>query len=182
MTIETINIADQEVRIDAEYLKFTFCGGIEIQEVQKLLRLKNLRQLNLSSSRLLDKHLEYIGKINSVELLDLDSTEITNQGLSFLQSLKKLKQLRLKDNPQLTDMCIEYLSNLESLELLHIESTSITINGLRRLLHQVKLKSIILGSEPGNMIEDLLLLSSMNPNLEITLKGVGIIFNGKLNQ
>lgn len=90
--------------------------------------------MNISASDLIDKHLEAIEKIDSLGLLDLDATKITGQRLFYLEPLKNLKQLRLKDNPQLTDMCIEYLLNIQSLELIHIGNTSITTVGARVLL------------------------------------------------
>ena len=183
MTQEIVDIVGHEVRIDADYLRLRFFGEIEISEIQKILRLKNLKHLKLSSSDLIDKHLEAIGKIDSLELLDLDATDITNQGLFYLEPLKNLKQLRLKDNPQLTDICIEYLLNIQSLELIHIGNTSITIVGLRKLLSKVELESIILEKpEFGNLIDELLIITSGHPKLEIILKGIGIISNGKLNE
>lgn len=178
---ETINIVDQEVRVDTDYLSLSFFDKIKISEIKKLLHLENLKHLNLSSSDLMDEHLEIVGKIESVELLDLDSTEITNQGLQFLEPMKQLKQLRLKDNPQLADKCIGYLSNIASLELIHIGNTSITIDGVRELLSKVELKSLIIDFEFDKLMDELLIITRLHPQLEITLKGTGIISNGKLN-
>jgi hypothetical protein len=180
MTQELINIIDHEVCTNADYLSLSFFGEIEISEIQKLLQLKNLKHLNLSSCDLIDKHLETIGKIASLELLDLDATEITDQGLFFLQHLKNLKQLRLKDNPQLTDTCVEYLSNIHSLELVHFGNTSVSTGGVRKLLSKVELHCILLeNSDLRDVIDELLIITSEHPKLEITLKGLGILSNGK---
>jgi hypothetical protein len=177
-----MKIINKEVNIDADYLNLSFFGEIDNLELKKLIQLKKLRHLNVSSSDLFDEHLDVIIQIENLELLDLDSTEITDKGLQQLSQLKKLKELRLKDNPQLTDNCIEFLSNIKHLEFLHIGNTSITTSGLRTLLDNKKMKSIILDFEFENEIDELKRLTQKCPNLEITLKGTGIISNGMLNE
>ncbi len=176
-----MQIIDKEVNVNTDYLSLSFFGEIETIELEKLSLLKNLIHLNLSSSDLLDKHLKIIGHLESIERLDLDLTEITDNGIQNLKSLKQLRELRLKDNPQLTDKCIEFLSDIEQLELIHIENTSITMSGLTKLLNQKKLKSVILDFELDNEINELLRVSEKYSKLEITLKGKGVILNGKLN-
>jgi hypothetical protein len=143
MNLETIEIINKKVEPGADYLALSFYGEIDISEIQKLLQLKHLRHLNLCSSDLTDEHLEIIGRVDSIELLDLDLTKITDNGIRFLETLKKLKELRLKDNPQLTDMCIEHLVKITSLEFVHFGNTSISSEGLKRLLSKVNLKSVI---------------------------------------
>ncbi len=177
-----MEILNKEVNIDADYLNLVFLGEIDSLELKKLTQLKNLRHLNISSSDLFDEHLLVIGQIETLELLDLDSTEISNKGLQQLSHLKKLRELRLKDNPQLTDSCIEFLSNIEHLESLHIGNTSISTIGLRTLLDKKKMKSIILDFEFENRVAELKKLTQKYPNLEITIKGTGIISNGILNE
>ena len=177
-----MQIANKEVNIDTDYLNLSFFGEIDIIELKKLALLKKLKHLNLASSDLLDKHLEFIGQVETLELLDLDLTEITDNGLRNLQSLKQLRELRLKDNPQLTNNCIQFLSNIEQLELIHIENTAITIEGLIKLLNHKELKSIISDFESKNEIEELIRITEKYPKLEITLKGTGVISNGKLSE
>ena len=92
-----------------------------------------------------------------------------------------MRELRLKDNTQLTDKCIEFISEIEKLELIHIENTSITIKGLIKLLSLKELKSIILDFELDYEVDKLLKVSEQYTKLEITVKGKGVISNGKLN-
>lgn len=179
MPKEIINIINTAYETTTDYLNLSFLGKIENTEIQKLLKLTKLRHLNASNTDLLDKHLETIGQIYSLELLDLDSTEITNNGLKFLENLKQLKELRLKDNPQLTDDSITYISNIELLELIHIENTSITIDGLKTLLNRKKLKEVILDSDES--INELIEITKEHRGLKIILKGTGIISNDNLN-
>ncbi|MFK7747650.1 MAG: hypothetical protein AB8B65_04620 [Kordia sp.] len=181
MKTKTIFIADETVAIDTDYLNPFFLDEIEETEILKIQELTNLQHLNISSTEIEDKHLAIIGEINSIELLDIDATKITDEGIQLLQSLQYLKQLRLKDNPQLTDACIKYLSNIKSLEMIHIGNTSITVSGLKKLPLDTNLNSIILSSNFKNSVEDLCLLSTRYPKLEITLKGTGVITRGKLN-
>ena len=96
MTPEIIRIFGQHVNTDVAYFSFSVWDDIPSKELQKLLQLTHIRHLNVSSCDLEDKHLEMIGKMETLELLDLDATEITNYGLFFLKPLINLKQLRLK--------------------------------------------------------------------------------------
>jgi len=175
-----MEILNKDVKLETTYLSLNFYGEVEINTIQKICQLKHLKHLNLSSSDLLDGHLEIIGGVESLELLDLDLTKITDQGLRFLKPLKKLKELRLKDNRQLTDECIEHLAKIESLELIHFGNTSITIEGLKRLLPEVNLKLVILDSVFKNVLEEVLVLSRRYPELEINLKGTGAIVDGEV--
>lgn len=183
MQLDTIHIIDKEASLDCDYLRLSFFGEIEMVEFEKLSQFKKLKHLNVSSSDLFDEHLEIIiGQMDSLELLDLDSTEITNNGLRNLKSIKQLRELRLKDNPQLTDECVDFLSDIEQLELIHIDNTSITITGLTKLLALKEMKSVILGCDFDSKIEELMRITEDYPKLEITLKGTGIISNGRLNE
>ncbi len=177
-----MQILNREINIDTDYLNLSFYGEIDKNELKKLTQLKRLKHLNVSSSDLYDKHLEIIGQLKTLELLDLDLTEITDSGLKNLIRLTQLRKLRLKDNPQLTNDCIAYLLDIEQLELIHIENTSITIDGLIKLLTQKELKTVILDCEFDNSIDELLSISEKYPKLEIVFKGTGIMSNGKLNK
>jgi len=63
-----------------------------------------------------------------------------------------------------------------------LRNTSITIEGLIKLLNQKGLKSIISDFEYENEIEELIRITEKYPKLEITLKGTGVISNGKLDK
>lgn len=181
MKRDTIRILDNEVRLETNYLSLLFFGKIQMSEWEKLAQLKNLKHLNVASSDLVDAHLEIIGQLKTLELLDLDLTEISDNGLRKLKSLKQLVELRLKDNPQLTDECIEFLLEIEQLQFIHIENTSITIQGLTKLLTHKELKSVIVGIEFNNEIDELVRITEKYPKIEITFKGTGIISNGTLS-
>ena len=176
-----MKIINKEVNINTEYLSLSFFEQIKVTELEKISQLKKLKHLNLSNSYLFDKHLEIIRKVASLELLDLDATEITDSGLQYLKPLNKLKELRLKDNPQLTDACIEHLLDIKDLELIHFGNTAVTTSGVRVLLENKKIKTLILDSEFKDNIYELKSLSEKHPYLEIIVKETGIISNGKLD-
>jgi hypothetical protein len=85
----------QEVALDTDYLRLSFFGSLQEADLYKLLKIHNLKHLNLSCSDLSDMHLKTIGQIKTLQLLDLDSTEITAAGLHHLSALKQVHELRL---------------------------------------------------------------------------------------
>ncbi len=175
-----LNIINEQVSLDVTYFNLSFFGEIRNSELEKLLHLKKLKHLNIAISDVLDKHLKIIGQLGTLEMLDLDSTEITDRGIKHLQELTLLEDLRLKDNPQLTDKCVEFLLHIKQLKSVHLGNTSITITGLKKLICKKELRLIILGSDFKNFKNDLLEISVLNPKVEILVKGIAVISNGKL--
>jgi hypothetical protein len=141
-----------------------------------------MSHLNFNYSDFTDKDLEKLERKSSVTSLDIQGTDLTDDGLAHLVPMTSLSELRLKDNPQLTDGCIPHLSKLSYLSSIHIENTAISVVGLRNLLENVGVDQIILGSEFNESIEKLLALSALYPTTEILFKGRGIIFNGQLEE
>ncbi len=178
----TIIIFDQIVPLETTYLNLVFVDRIDIEELKKIRLLTKLTHMNASSHLLHDEHLEIIGSVNQLEMLDLVMTEITDQGLGKISTLQRLVELRLKDNPQLTDVCIPYLANLKSLKSIHLGNTNMTFVGLKKLLSTLTLETIILDSEFQEFLEPLLVLSRDYPKLEILLKGTGTISKGHLDR
>lgn len=88
-----------------------------------------------------------VSAIKSINMLDLDENEITNEGIYHLTKLENLKELRLKECNLIDNGCLEYLNQIHSLELLHIGGTSITIDHLIKLNGLVKLKTLLVSSD-----------------------------------
>jgi hypothetical protein len=173
-------IKEQKRIANIKYLRLAFIGKQKIDALKSLVQLTNLKHLNAAGCYLVDHDLVTIGQVTSLELLDLDLTDISNNGLQHLSNLTNLSELRLKDNPQLTDDCVNYLLHFDKLKLIYIANTSITINGIKKMLSHLNLKTIILDSNLDNDIEELLLITEKYPKLKITLKGRGEISNGKI--
>jgi len=125
-----------------------------------------------------DEGLELISHCSSIEELNLQETNITNKGISYLPRLKKLKSLRLKESERIDDDCMSFLARIESLEELHIQETGITEKGLS-LLSNSNLKQVVLEIWKDNFSrEGLIAFSEKLPNCEILAKGDFIIQAG----
>lgn len=119
-------------------------GRINEQTFERVLERKNLEHLELEACRINDADLERIGRLTklrtlrlhrnfdidgtglnhlanlqSLEVLDLSASRITDSGFSDLKSLSKLKQLYL-GNSQITGASLETIAQFESLEKLVI--------------------------------------------------------------
>ena len=174
-------IKEEKKILNIKYLRFALIGEQKINGLKSLSQLKNLRHLNAAGCYLIDHDLVAIGQVESLELLDLDLTDITDDGLQHLSTLTNLSELRLKDNGQLTDDCVDYLLHLENLKLIHIANTSITINGLKKMVSHLNLETIIIDSDFNNDIDELLRITEKYPKLTIIFKGRGDISNGKID-
>ena len=88
--------------------------------------------------------------VRSINMLDLDENEITNEGILHLTKLESLKELRLKSCSLIDNGSLGYLSQITSLELLHIGETGITIDQLIKLKTLKNLKTILVSSDADN--------------------------------
>ena len=113
-------------------------------------------------------------------MLDLDLTEISDDRIKHLENLSNLKELRLKDNPQLTDGCVVHLLKIKTLSLIHLGNTSLTIEGVKKIILGMNLHTIILDDIFKNMQEELIKLSLDAQDTEIFIKGHAMICNGQL--
>lgn len=149
-------------------------------ELSYLDRFPNLKSASFSGTNLNDEGLLHLSNCSGIENLNLQETEITNAGMHYLKKLKKLKSLRLKDNPQLTNACISDLAELENLLDLQIHETGITEEGLRKLTVLENLETLIIDIWENNYtFEGLLKIASEIPNCNIVAKGDGIFYNGQ---
>jgi len=105
--------------------------------------LKQLKNLSLAGTQVTDTGFGWlanaadspfvaIGKLTSLESLNLKRTKIHGQGLRYLESLTKLKTLDLGDT-QLDDGDLSGFGKLTQLETLSLENTPITGAGFGQL-------------------------------------------------
>jgi hypothetical protein len=175
-----ITVFNKTVSSDTRYLGL---HGVIIkndEELEKLTKLKKLYHLNLAGSNLDNHFLKIICKLASIELIDLDCTDITDKGLTELNNLINLKQLRLKDNPQITDCGLLKLKKLMNLELIHLGNTSITIVGLKHLVDFNNIQTIILWPPNESFFpeEQLINISKIKPSCEFVFKSYGSLCGG----
>jgi hypothetical protein len=98
-----------------------------------------------------DYDIQYmLEKVKSVYQLDLDETEITNEGLVYLMELDNLTELRLKGCTQITDAAMEVICKFKGVELLHLIGTGITTAGFGDIGKLNKLKRLLISAEPSD--------------------------------
>jgi putative heme-binding domain-containing protein len=110
--------------------------------------LTSLRTLKLHAAvDVTDKGLRHLSALTELRELDLSRTEITGDGLRYLQNLKKLKILRLFGNRLLRDESLAYLKNLSSLEVLDLDACEhVTDSSVVHLKNVTTLRQLNLAS------------------------------------
>ncbi|MCW3074539.1 MAG: hypothetical protein JWP69_1608 [Flaviaesturariibacter sp.] len=102
-----------------------------------------------------DEGLEYIlANVRGIDMLDLDETGISNEGIKALTRLEYLKELRVKGCTHLDNGCIEDLNRLTGLQFLHIKDTGITIDGLLQLNALTNLEELLFSADDPALIKD----------------------------
>ena len=69
---------------------------------------------------------QMVAYVQTINMLDLDGTDVTNAGIAELTKLKDIKELRLKECRFIDNGCIPDLNKLTGLTLLHLGGTSLT--------------------------------------------------------
>jgi len=114
--------------------------------------LKQLSRIDARYSGFTDSSLKRIGQLENIQELNLDSSRITDRGLQYLKPLKKLKSLNLSNLVRtqasrvsrrkrgefspggLTDAGMVHLQQIPTLESLDIRLSQVTNRGLSHLL------------------------------------------------
>ncbi len=84
-----------------------------------------LRKLDVGDTKLGDKAAKTIGTIDSLVTLDLSNTKVSNNGIKSLANLNKLEQLNLS-NTKVSDEAAPILAKLPKLAVLNLSNTRIT--------------------------------------------------------
>ncbi len=122
-------ISDASPLMSVTALEYLNLAGNDIKSVAALRELTGLKELNLSGNPL--GGISAIGKLTSLKTLWLDNTGLTDSELEALYSLKSLRNLSIKDNPELTSSAVDALKK---------QLSSCTVN------HSELKKTITLGS------------------------------------
>ncbi len=128
--------------------------------------LSALREVRFYVTPIQDFGLEHIRHLKSLEALSLQSTQVTDEGLVYLQSLPHLKKLVLPG--QISDQGLAQLKGLVSLEELSLYSPDITDGGLAHLKDLPLLKTLKIFS-PRVTRAGLVQLLKYRPGLEVNL-------------
>ncbi len=103
----------------------------------QLAGLPKLRSVLLADTKVTDASLEAIGKIPTIENLDLRGCAITNAGMPYLSGLTKLKALKFNGKNglcKIDDDGLDALANLPNLKVLAFDSVWVGADGLAKLL------------------------------------------------
>ncbi|MCA9072262.1 MAG: leucine-rich repeat domain-containing protein [Planctomycetaceae bacterium] len=117
----------------AEKLTKLDLSGSQVKSdgLKVLPQFKNIVELNLGDVKgLQDSDLLFVGQLPNLEVLVLQSTPITDNGLSHLTSLKKLKSLNLQ-RTGISDSGFLHLKNLTALEELNVANTGTNGSGFK---------------------------------------------------
>ncbi|KAB2062443.1 hypothetical protein ES319_A10G152300v1 [Gossypium barbadense] len=106
--------------LDLSYIGFA--GSVENQGIEKLSKLRHLQNLSLAGNDLftgsnLTDEIKLLSRMNSLEILDLSRTNMTNNYLSYLGGFSSLRSLTLQGNYLQGTVEIEDFYNLKKLDL-----------------------------------------------------------------
>ena len=96
--------------------------------------LANVNMLNLDLSKITDDGLKEVAKLQELKYLSLNTTGITDAGLKEVAKLQKLNTLNLNGCEQFTDTGLKELGKLKKLEWLYLYSTKVTKAGTDELM------------------------------------------------
>ncbi|TWI78284.1 hypothetical protein IQ13_3966 [Lacibacter cauensis] len=106
--------------------------------------------------------------VRSINMLDLDETEITNDAIEQLTKLSFIKELRLKGCTDINDGAIVHINNIKGLELLHLGGTSISINGLLQLSADHPLQTLLVSvDDTEKELNNLTILAKRFPKCQL---------------
>ncbi len=93
-----------------------------------------LRNLLLPHAAVTDDEMAIIGSFTDLEFLQLDGSNVTDQGFAHVANLKKLTMLDMSlTGTKLTDSSVETLAGFQSLKSLNLDRSRISPAGIERL-------------------------------------------------
>ncbi len=107
---------------------------VDDEGISKLAGL-NLVEVQMTRTRIGDDGIRVISQMKNVESLVLRDTGLTDESVKYVSGLEKLKKLDLSEctSPGITDACGEYLAKMSNLQSLNLWTTAFSDEGLRCL-------------------------------------------------
>ena len=121
--------------------------GLSDHGVSILAKCPQLRTLRLREQPIGDKACEAIGECNTLRFLDLDSTNVTGEGLNHLLFLTDLEHLSLgvlDRGAPITNDDLKIIGQMEQLDALDLSATKVTGEGLVHLKSLKRLEHLTL--------------------------------------
>ncbi|SPE29127.1 exported hypothetical protein [Candidatus Sulfopaludibacter sp. SbA6] len=114
-------------------------------DMPRLAKLKDLKRLDLSLTRISDRGLRALKSAPAIEELNLYFAEqISDEGAATVKGWKHLQRLNLRGT-KVTDATLEFLSGVSTLESLDIGWAQITDTGLEHLAPLTNLRHLAMG-------------------------------------
>lgn len=116
-------------------VKYLACSNcyIDGSGLENVAQMKRLEKLLMSENRTLRQdNFRHIAELPRLRILDLEETNIDDQGIRYIAKITTLEQLYLTDTP-ITDKSIPELAKLTHLKILSISGTKMTEVGKQRL-------------------------------------------------
>ena len=119
-----------EAAYDVEFKsKNNAVSDADLDQIVKLL--PDIEVLLLESTDVTDAGLATLNRLKRLQYLSLSDTQVSDAGLEHLKGLNQLHALRL-NNTRVTDTGLEHLK-LHHLRMLHLDGTQVTDAGLEHL-------------------------------------------------
>ena len=112
--------------------------------LEPLVACRNLKEIILTGKQFDDASLESISKIRSLEVIELNNTVITDQGVATLAELPNLKKLKIADCKKFNGGAFEQFADPHPLEKLNLSETGLNDDGLEKCNRFPKLTELIL--------------------------------------
>ncbi len=126
------------------WLSFPARSDLTDDDLKLVAGMTELQKLDLSE-RITDAGIARLKPLRKLEVLHLEETQVTDEGLGVLESFDRLESLTL-GGPKITDAGLAHLKSLQRLEDLSLIETNITDAGLSSLENLNKLRSLDLGA------------------------------------
>jgi len=137
-----------------------------------LCNLPHLRYLHIINLRN-ERNLSFLLNLQKLEVLRLDESELTREGLEKLKDLPNLRSLRISaaKSPDLTALGIESLKDWPKLKHLTIDGTQANACGIERLSAMRQLGRLdIVGDADTKLLE----LKKTLPNCKVNTRGLTV--------
>ncbi|MEM7438790.1 MAG: hypothetical protein AAF393_04260 [Pseudomonadota bacterium] len=134
--------------------------------------LQTLTNIDLEGTNITDDGLAPIAALKGLQILDLRRSKVTDAGLSHLSGLSGLRELYLRETG-ITDAGLSHLSGLSGMQTLYLSMTGITDAGLSHLSGLSGMQTLYL-SMTGITDAGLSHLSGLSGMQRLYLTGTGI--------
>jgi hypothetical protein len=142
-------------------------------DLQEIGQLVSLEVLLLDSTDITDAGIKHLANLTQLQRLFLRNTQVTGVGLKQLAGLTRLKSLDLSGSRQITSDALQELPNREKLMSLNLCGTEVDSKGLPHLRTMTDLVQLRISSDAGSEANFSELRSAL-PNTSVEIYQTGL--------